>query len=1173
MKPINLLAVLATQMMLIFAATQLRGQSLSYSNAVENLNAAGYWPMHEVEAAAPGDIETNYGTLGALGNAYYPDWSVNSGAFVRQTPGPLANGADTAVHFTEPVNNSGGFTNSLIVPHTSPLVTLAPPFSIEMWYMISNLPVAGFQGDIISECNLNKDQGIRVYFQNSGTNQTADGFNLFFYNTTTVNQGFQININGAVTNAWHYMVFTVDTNLNVTGYLDTALASGNGNNPRTIPAGRFNADSHDPLTIGNGLGNLRGFNGFIGEVAIYTNALSVLDISNRFNIATNASSSANAYYSLVTSEKPLLYYQMNSSPYTPPSSSTWPLLNNYGTVGGNGVYTPGTTPGSLGGSAYNNFPGFPYGLISTNVAPLNGVSSFADIGGATAYNPSGTMPFTVSAIFRGNPTDTNRVQTIVGHGTNSWELNIIQNGYIAFNSGTDDVAAVGTGTGAGDLVSTSSGYDDGSWHQVVAVHNGNVNTLYVDGLPNNTNMVGANGVGNLLDMMIGSDPVYTNDPIGWGASIARPAGVGAQFDGQICDVAFFGSALTLSQVQSLYNASLIPPTIKQQPISAAVGANAAFTNTVVLAGGSGPLSYQWYTNGVPIPWATNLSFVLNPVVPIYNNPDYYLIVTNFIGSVTSQIASLVVYSNVVFSAQFPVTYTNPMTLFAATNILGTSYFGSSPSFSILAVGAVPIAYQWWTNGVADGVATGAGFSLTNCTVSSPTNIFCTLSNSFGVATSMVWSVNYTFAPTAPFPQAVLAAQPIAYWRLDEPPGPNNSLPGDAGIICNDFESGNNGIYTNVDLGNPTYSPTTDPTETSASFAYNAGTGCFAGMVGTNIDFSVPSGGNGEFSVALWANGQDYVQPGNAGLVTKGYFNGEELNVDEGGAGGTVRLEVRDAAGGDHVATNSYKLSSDANWHLIVGVCDEANGNLLFYLDGRLAGRGAINPGSGVYNSAAVPLMIGARDSTASSQGNNQFNGFLDDVSVYKYALSPGQVTAFYDSVGNTVAPYFFPTPPTNASAGINRTLTIPATAYGTPALGYVWTNVTQGGVIASGTANGTTLNATLNYPNVPASWNTNRLELIVSNAYGVTNAFFTLSLTNAIATNPTNIVATVKNGNQLVLSWPFDHTGWQLQVQTNPVTVGITPNWITVPNSATTDQITVPIILTNGCVFYRLMYP
>jgi hypothetical protein len=1175
MKSIKLLTVLAMQLALVFIATQLRAQSLSYSNAVTGLNAAGYWPMHESAAPAPGDIETNYGTLGTLGNAYYPDWAVNSGAFVRQVTGPLANGADKCVYFTEPISNSGGFTNSLFVPHTSPLTSLAPPFTIEMWYMISNLPSAGFQGDILTEANVIKDQGVRIYFQNGGTNSASDGFNIFFYNTTTVNQGFQININSAVTNVWHYMVFTADTNLNVTGYLDASLANGNGNNPRQIPAGRFNADFHDPLTIANGLGDQRGFNGYIAEVAIYTNALSILDISNRYNLATNASSSATAYANLVTSKNPILYYQMNSSAYTAPNVSTWPVVNNYGSTSGNGVYTPGTIPGGVGATAYNNFPGYPFGLISTNVAPLSGVSSFADVGNAAAYDPSGTTPFTVSAIFRGDPTDTNRVQTIAGHGTNSWELNMIQNGLIVFNSGTNSTAIVGTGTGAGDLVSHGA-YDDGAWHQVVAVHNGTINTLYVDGISNNTGTVSANNVGNLLDMMIGSDPVYTNNPIAWGSSVTTPLGVGAQFAGQICDVAFFDNALSQSQVQSLYNASLIPPTFKQQPISAAVGANSAFTNTVTLAGGSAPLSYQWYTNGIPITWATNLSLVLNPVVPAYQNSDYYLVVTNFIGSITSQVVSLTVYSNVVFNGQFPVTYTSPITLFAATNIMGTNYVGSSPNFSILAVGAVPVTYQWFTNNVAVGAATTANFSLTNTTITSPTNIYCVLSNSFGTVTSTVWSVAYNWAPTAPFPQAVLAAKPITYWRLDDAPDGNNGNSGDTGVICNDSQSGNNGIYTNVDLGNGSYNVTTDPAETSAYFAYDNNTGCFAGMIGTNIDFSVPSGGNGEFSAVLWANGQHETQPANAGLLTKGYFNGEELNIDEGGPGNTVRIEVRDAAGGDHFATNTFNLGKDSNWHFITGVCDEAKGTLYFYLDGQLAGTGTITAGSGVYNSAAVPLMIGARSSngTNNAPGNNQFNGLLDDVSLYNYALSPGQVTALYYSVGSTVAPYFFPTPsPTNVSAGANQTLTIPVTAIGTPILGYVWTNLTQGGVVATGTTNGTTLNATLNYANVPSSFNTNKLELIVTNSAGVTNLFFNLSITNTISKIPTNIVAKVTGGNQLLLSWPSDHTGWQLQSQTNPVTIGLTANWFPVANSTITDQIAVPITLTNGCVFYRLMYP
>ncbi|MGH7952072.1 MAG: beta strand repeat-containing protein, partial [Limisphaerales bacterium] len=74
-----------------------------------------------------------------------------------------------------------------------------------------------------------------------------------------------------------------------------------------------------------------------------------------------------------------------------------------------------------------------------------------------------------------------------------------------------------------------------------------------------------------------------------------------------------------------------------------------------------------------------------------------------------------------------------------------------------------------------------------------------------------------------------------------------------------------------------------------------------------------------------------------------------------------------------------------------------------------------------------------------------------------------------------------------------------------------------------------------------------------------------------VNTTPTNIVATVSGGN-LMLSWPADHTGWTLQVQTNSLSVGISTNWVDVPGSATVDSMTVPIGTANGTVFYRMIY-
>ncbi|HEV2453180.1 MAG TPA: hypothetical protein VGY98_02900 [Verrucomicrobiae bacterium] len=75
-----------------------------------------------------------------------------------------------------------------------------------------------------------------------------------------------------------------------------------------------------------------------------------------------------------------------------------------------------------------------------------------------------------------------------------------------------------------------------------------------------------------------------------------------------------------------------------------------------------------------------------------------------------------------------------------------------------------------------------------------------------------------------------------------------------------------------------------------------------------------------------------------------------------------------------------------------------------------------------------------------------------------------------------------------------------------------------------------------------------------------------------VNSNPTNIVFSI-SGNQLTLNWPADHTGWELEIQTNTLPVGLSTNWVPYPASTTVDTFTIPINLSNGTVFYRLVYP
>lgn len=82
----------------------------------------------------------------------------------------------------------------------------------------------------------------------------------------------------------------------------------------------------------------------------------------------------------------------------------------------------------------------------------------------------------------------------------------------------------------------------------------------------------------------------------------------------------------------------------------------------------------------------------------------------------------------------------------------------------------------------------------------------------------------------------------------------------------------------------------------------------------------------------------------------------------------------------------------------------------------------------------------------------------------------------------------------------------------------------------------------------------------------------TIQVIPGVDTNPTNITTVVNNGN-LELSWPANHTGWHLQVQTNTLAIGLGTNWVVIPNTDLSNSYTNPISPGNGSVFYRMIYP
>jgi hypothetical protein len=84
------------------------------------------------------------------------------------------------------------------------------------------------------------------------------------------------------------------------------------------------------------------------------------------------------------------------------------------------------------------------------------------------------------------------------------------------------------------------------------------------------------------------------------------------------------------------------------------------------------------------------------------------------------------------------------------------------------------------------------------------------------------------------------------------------------------------------------------------------------------------------------------------------------------------------------------------------------------------------------------------------------------------------------------------------------------------------------------------------------------------------------SATNTLVVGPSLVPPVLGSevvGHQLQLSWPPDHLGWRLQIQTNSLTTGLATNWTTVPNSTNIVSTNIVINPTNGSVFLRMIYP
>ena len=241
--------------------------------------------------------------------------------------------------------------------------------------------------------------------------------------------------------------------------------------------------------------------------------------------------------------------------------------------------------------------------------------------------------------------------------------------------------------------------------------------------------------------------------------------------------------------------------------------------------------------------------------------------------------------------------------------------------------------------------------------------------------------------SAGYHDAVVADNPVGYWRLSESSGTT---------IVDELGAGHSGSYTgSVTLGQ-TGPITTDGSDTAAYF--NGGWGSIPYYSDLN-----PSGN--KLSLEFWWKGA--APSGAQFAVLKGYTSHSDPYYQYGvGAGpsGTVRVVV-DTSGSFNPWDTGVTWPGDGNWHQIVVTYDGslASDDLKLYIDG--AQQAQTNRTGNVrgYSSA-----LGLMDILNLGSGY-QTTGRLDEVSIYNSVLSSSRVSAHYNAAtvalpANTVAP-------------------------------------------------------------------------------------------------------------------------------------------------------------------------
>jgi hypothetical protein len=225
---------------------------------------------------------------------------------------------------------------------------------------------------------------------------------------------------------------------------------------------------------------------------------------------------------------------------------------------------------------------------------------------------------------------------------------------------------------------------------------------------------------------------------------------------------------------------------------------------------------------------------------------------------------------------------------------------------------------------------------------------------------------------AQYSAVVLPDNPIHYYRFEES-DPLFESATDLGT-----PGGNAGTFTGgITLGHP------------SSNAALGNAARFDGAAGTFVDLGLFHPGN-EVTVEAWVNLSAAAPVGTFHAAVARWDGSYEIDIATDERANFVVRNETNAFG----LAGSNSIIDRERWHHLVGVF--SGGTATVYLDG-VAGTQTANIGGNLQNAGPAPDRVLIGGTRSGSVASFNFNGLIDEVAIYNYALPPARIQAHFNA--------------------------------------------------------------------------------------------------------------------------------------------------------------------------------